>query len=379
MRTLSTRELAQRVAQELSAPQPEVQAILDRAVEVIKGELQRGNRVEFPEFLALSVRSGTPLLTKTQSEAVLNLPAARLLQMEVNEELRRRIEGTALYRILLVAEHRHFFTNVIASRLTTPRTELSIVEGAEQAWTLLKEQPADLVLLDGGLKDGPALCERIKRRRQSSLSGVIRIFAEGQDPGKIEELEVLPDGVLREPFEMSDLVALAESELARTVEERNYFEHLMRFKLHTGDALLARAGELLTDVLGQSRLGEESQEKLLVAFREGMDNAARHGNRYDAQRLIEVQYLADQERATVTVEDQGEGFDPEPYLRRSLDLVPLELSRERAANGQSGGLGILLMRKCADRVEYNATGNKVTLSKLIGSSRAALPSEPAAG
>ena len=46
MKTVSVENLAQRVAQELSAPEPQTRAVLDRAVELMRKELQRGNRID---------------------------------------------------------------------------------------------------------------------------------------------------------------------------------------------------------------------------------------------------------------------------------------------------------------------------------------------
>jgi exodeoxyribonuclease VII large subunit len=41
--------------------------------------------------------------------------------------------------------------------------------------------------------------------------------------------------------------------------------------------------------------------------------------------------------------------------------------RERVLQGQMGGLGILLMMRCTDQLEYNPKGNQITLVRSLGS------------
>ena len=39
--------------------------------------------------------------------------------------------------------------------------------------------------------------------------------------------------------------------------------------------------------------------------------------------------------------------------------------QKRSESGEHGGLGIMLMLKCVDKLEYNYTGNKITLTRMI--------------
>jgi anti-sigma regulatory factor (Ser/Thr protein kinase)/nucleoid DNA-binding protein len=365
MKTLSMQELAQRVAQELNAPPPTTQAVLERAVDVMKKELQRGNRVELPRFLTMFVKLGQPVAAKSAAEAALNLPPARLIQMELDEEFRKKVEGAGLYQILLVVPQKNFFTGVMAARLSTARSEVTVVQGVPEALAQLQKRPCDLVVLDAGLDNAPLVTETIKKKKPTSLTAVIRILFEGQDPNKVNGLEATCDETISEPFELADLVKLAEAELARMAEERNYFEHVMNFKFQTTEDLVEKGNELIGALLTQSGLDEEAQNATAVAFREAVDNAARHGNKYNDQRSVEIQYLVDREKVTIAVGDEGDGFDTEIYLGRGVSSNPVDAARERTAAGGVGGLGIMLMLKCVDKLEYNYAGNKITVSKFI--------------
>ena len=365
MKTVSIGDLAQRVAQEISAPEPQARAVLDRAIELMRKELQRGNRVELPKLLSISVKLGQSVAAKSAAEAALNLPPARLLQMELDDDLRKTVEGAGLYQLLLVVPQKNFFTGVMAARLSTARSEVTVVEGVDEAIGRLKEKSADLIVLDAGVENASRITEEVKKQRVTSLTAVIRVLSEGEDADAVKELEASCDETIPEPFELADLVRLAEAELARIAEERNYFDHVMNFKFNTTEDMVERANELMGHVLSQSGLDEESQAATAVAFREAVDNAARHGNKYNPERNIEVQYLLDREKVTVAVGDEGEGFDTEIYLSRGVSSNPVEAARERTAAGGVGGLGIMLMLKCVDKLEYNYAGNKITLSKYV--------------
>ncbi len=94
-----------------------------------------------------------------------------------------------------------------------------------------------------------------------------------------------------------------------------------------------------------------------------MRNAELHGCKEDPGCCIDVEMLLDHEKLTVTVEDEGDGFDHVAYLKQLDGVAPVSVARKRHQSGGVGGLGIYLMRRCADRLEYNEQGNRVTLMK----------------
>jgi anti-sigma regulatory factor (Ser/Thr protein kinase)/nucleoid DNA-binding protein/ActR/RegA family two-component response regulator len=365
MKTVSTAELAQRVAIDLSAPETQTRAVLDHAIDVMKQELQRGNNIELPQFISVHVKQGQPVATPTQAGAPLGLPATRMVQMNLDEALRKAIEGSGLYQILLVVPKKNFFTGVMASRLASARSEVTVVAGEEEAIAKIPSLKPDLIVLDMGLTAGEKICEFVKQNRKSAMTAIVQICQEGQDPTKVNNLAVVADEHITEPFELTDLVKLAESELSRFAEERNYFDHEFRFRLQTKEELVDRSNDLVSKVLEQSGLNKEAMEACAVAFREAIDNAARHGNKQNENRYIDVQYILDREKVTIAVTDEGDGFDTEVYLSRGVTGNPVDAARERNDAGGAGGLGIMLMLKCVDKLEYNYVGNKISLTRYI--------------
>ena len=105
---------------------------------------------------------------------------------------------------------------------------------------------------------------------------------------------------------------------------------------------------------------------MYAAVKEGIDNAAVHGSRRDEKKKIDVNFLVDQSKVTVIVEDQGEGFDYEYYLLQIDSEEAFEKAKTRIMrDGRQGGLGILLMHRCTDRIEYSGSGNILRLEKNL--------------
>lgn len=90
-----------------------------------------------------------------------------------------------------------------------------------------------------------------------------------------------------------------------------------------------------------------------LALEEGLNNAIKHGNRYDSEKSVEVHFDIDGERASVTITDQGKGFD--------LSAVPDPTADENLE--KPCGRGIMLMCAYMDEVRYNEKGNRVHMVK----------------
>jgi serine/threonine-protein kinase RsbW len=176
---------------------------------------------------------------------------------------------------------------------------------------------------------------------------------------------VLGDEHLVEPFEVYTLLMLAESELARSSEEEIIFDQQVNFQFGTGEAKVEKANELGANLFKSSGLNEEGQVALSAAFREAIGNAAQHGNKDNETKLIKVLYLIDKEKITIVVQDEGEGFDHDSYTLRAETKTAVDAARSRHEQGRVGGLGIKLMMRCTDRLEYNDVGNMITLTKFL--------------
>ena len=112
-------------------------------------------------------------------------------------------------------------------------------------------------------------------------------------------------------------------------------------------------------------LTETEKNALQSALKEGVDNAVRHGNKESKGGRVTVNYVVDPRRVTMLVEDEGDGFDHEFFLSQIEEKDAFDRAKERMREGGRGGLGILLMHRCSDRLEYLGKGNVVRIEKAL--------------
>ncbi len=92
---------------------------------------------------------------------------------------------------------------------------------------------------------------------------------------------------------------------------------------------------------------------IILAAREAVLNAIRHGNGGDRSKRFRLRYLVRPAEVLVEVEDEGYGFDP--------DCAPDAL--QAWEDQQPRGRGLFLMRSYASWICFNPTGNRVTICR----------------
>lgn len=90
-----------------------------------------------------------------------------------------------------------------------------------------------------------------------------------------------------------------------------------------------------------------------LALEEGMNNAIKHGNKFDANKTVQLAYDISETRAVITITDQGGGFNPSALPDPTVD-ENLE---------KPTGRGVMLIHAYMDEVAYNAAGNQVRMVK----------------
>jgi len=360
MKTVTAQDIAERIAQATGLTSDIGLQILNAAVDFMRDELVAGNRVVLPNLISLQMSPGGALETEVQLAGDAG-PAP--LAAELEPTLKAEAAGSGLSKILLIVPIKDMFMDIIAQRLGGPGKQVDVAEGLQRAVQMLDEMKPDLVIIDGNLPDMEQAIREVKLNRTRGIMAVIAIYPEGSDPANVKGVHVCEDEAILEPYDMDDLVKLADTELSRIAEERMFFEQEVHFQFQTAEEWIEQANDLMGQLVGQAEIEEEKTAALSVAFREAVDNAARHGNKSQENRLIDTIYLLDKQKATVTVEDEGDGFDTELYLTRGIQGNAVAAARERNQAGRVGGLGIMLMLKCLDDLEYNYVGNLIKLTK----------------
>ena len=113
--------------------------------------------------------------------------------------------------------------------------------------------------------------------------------------------------------------------------------------------VIENAIDEMTSAIG---INQDNYGKILVATLEAGNNAIKHGNKDNPQKLVDVEIEYDKDEIRITVTDEGEGFNPagipDPTMPENIE----ELS----------GRGVFLMTKLSDAIKFNEKGNSVTMS-----------------
>jgi serine/threonine-protein kinase RsbW len=103
------------------------------------------------------------------------------------------------------------------------------------------------------------------------------------------------------------------------------------------------AERALLDLCRRAGLVGDDDYWLVTALREALANAVRHGNQQDPARSVRVAYVVENSTVTITVEDEGEGFDPRD--------IPDPTDPENLL--RPNGRGIFYMRQFMNHVEFS--------------------------
>jgi serine/threonine-protein kinase RsbW len=141
-------------------------------------------------------------------------------------------------------------------------------------------------------------------------------------------------------------------------ENRNHAPETLERSLDSTLESVDSAEELATGVAQRAGFDDDDLMKIGMAVRESMVNAVVHGNRYNANKKVRLLVTHGNERFTIRIADEGEGFDfqclPDP-------LAPENLMR-------TSGRGIFLIRSFMDEFEMRRRepqGTEVTLVKYM--------------
>ena len=122
------------------------------------------------------------------------------------------------------------------------------------------------------------------------------------------------------------------------------------------------AQHLCGKLLEGREVSEESRHWLLMALREALANAIKHGNRQDLSKRIHLEMDVVGQKLQISIRDEGEGFDPE--------AVDDPLAPENRL--KTSGRGIFYMKTFMDDVRFrrlSGGGMEIVLRKSLGKGR----------
>jgi serine/threonine-protein kinase RsbW len=128
-------------------------------------------------------------------------------------------------------------------------------------------------------------------------------------------------------------------------------EMYKRLKIESKMSNLRIIENAIDEITNSIGINQDNYGKILVATLEAVNNAIKHGNKANPQKLVDVEIVVEKDEMKVTVTDEGPGFNPSSIPDPTLPENIEELS----------GRGVFLMTKLADSIWFNEKGNSVTM------------------
>jgi len=116
---------------------------------------------------------------------------------------------------------------------------------------------------------------------------------------------------------------------------------------------------LCSKLLEGREVPEELRHWILMALREALANAIKHGNQQDASKHVHLEMDVVADTLAISIRDEGPGFDPE--------AVADPLAPENRL--KTSGRGIFYMRTFMDEIRFQrhpAGGMEIVLKKNLG-------------
>jgi len=110
-------------------------------------------------------------------------------------------------------------------------------------------------------------------------------------------------------------------------------------------------------IASETGFGEDEVLQIAMAVREATVNAVLHGNAYDPEKKVELEFERTENDLVITIRDQGKGMDEKK--------IPDPLAPENLL--KTSGRGIFLIRSFMDDVKItpSQTGTEIKLFKHV--------------
>lgn len=256
-------------------------------------------------------------------------------------------------RILIIDDHDDL-ASALQKAFTGKGHKVSVLEKRTDALAVADIEDFDLVITDLDVGRPPA---------QPSLNGnskhwVPPVTAETGSE-HIKAFKIGASNFRRDEFDESELKHLVETVLnykIRFVDKNDFVQNLresIEFELPSSIGIMHSILDYLMKRVENLGVVKAEQSNLFVALDEAFVNAVKHGNKFDARKLIRITAEISRGEARFTIEDEGEGFD--------VNSIPDPRDPENLF--KCSGRGVLFIYNIMDEVKYNERGNRLTMIK----------------
>jgi Anti-sigma regulatory factor (Ser/Thr protein kinase) len=257
-------------------------------------------------------------------------------------------------RILIVDDHDDL-SSALSEVFSKTGYYVKTAESREEGVRLEKTHEFDLVISDlDGDKAPPA-----NVAKGNGASCIPEIETGEFDRSPVKAFKICATNYRRENFNENELKVLFETVLnykAQFVDKVQTVQHIrekIEFIFPSAISLMHSILDYLMKRVEKVGVVNPENSNLFIALDEAFVNAVKHGNKFDANKLVKVTAEVSTVEARFTVEDEGEGFD--------VSSIPDPRNPENLF--KTSGRGVLFIHNIMDEVTYNERGNRLTMVK----------------
>lgn len=115
---------------------------------------------------------------------------------------------------------------------------------------------------------------------------------------------------------------------------------------------IRKVENFIENLICEFKLPEELRGRITLSIVEAVNNAILYGNKQNPQKMVKIHAVRSNKKITVTIEDEGEGFDfnhfPDPTTRENSE--------------KATGRGLYLMKSLTDELLFAKNGAKVMMT-----------------
>ena len=254
-------------------------------------------------------------------------------------------------RILIIDDHNDLAT-ALDEVLSHVGHDVTVIEKRVEALAMENLDRFDMVITD---LDVDGVSPNLNGNAKSYLPHVTSASSNEH----VKAFKLYAANFRRDEFdedELRDIVATVLDYKIRFVDKEDAVAEMhenIEFELPSALSLMHIVLEYLMKRVEKLGVIKAEQSNLFVALDEAFVNAVKHGNKYDARKLIRITAEVSKQEAKFTIEDEGEGFD--------INNIPDPLDPENLF--KTSGRGVLFIYIIMDEVNYNDRGNRLTMVK----------------
>jgi len=354
MDNVTIRGLVEAVAEKTGLSKKKVREVIDAFLGKTADTLAEGGRVEVRGFASFSVAERKPrVMRNPRTGKPIMVPMTRRVKVRIAQALKKRVAERSLATGagILIAGSTDPWAGAVGEGLSSIGYQLftGLTIDDALAGTRFKPQDMAFVMVGPSMDDATydAISRRFKLNAETSMLAVILGRENPVDLMRSRDVLVLPDGTFSSAQEAVELV---RTEAERWREEKHYFGRQVSVRGPSDADSVEALKKTLEDFYKDALPDETETYKTLAALGEAIDNAAHYGNSDSSELHVTVTVMLNDERIAIDVKDEGKGFD-------------FERVEEASATDAGAGLGMKMMRECADEVRFSEDGTRVTLVK----------------